>query len=76
MDFHKGDYVVYQTQKDNVYKKEIGRVKGTNYSGDYFVVYNCADDWDNYEDYTGACTKSEDLRIATEEEINELKGKK
>lgn len=27
-----------------------------------FVVYKCADDWDNYKDYTGASTKIADLK--------------
>lgn len=28
-----------------------------------FVVYHCNNDWDNYKDYTGACTNIEDLTI-------------
>lgn len=27
-----------------------------------FVVYNCAGDWDNYQNYTGASTKISDLQ--------------
>lgn len=27
-----------------------------------FVVYRCGDDWDNYQDYTGASTKILDLK--------------
>jgi hypothetical protein len=39
-------------------KKENGIIKSINESGDgAFVVYNCNEDWDNYENYTGAHTR-------------------
>jgi len=28
-----------------------------------FVVYNCADEWDNYQNYTGALTNIKDLTL-------------
>lgn len=28
-----------------------------------FVVYYCADDWDNYQNYTGALTACKDLKL-------------
>jgi hypothetical protein len=40
--------------------KEFGKLKSWNYKW-VFVVYNCADDWDNYRDYTGAATDPNDL---------------
>ncbi len=30
--------------------------------GSVFVVYNCAGDWENFKDYTGALTKTSQLR--------------
>jgi hypothetical protein len=40
--------------------KESGRIKSWNDRW-IFVVYHCADDWDNYQDYTAAATDSNDL---------------
>ena len=48
-----GKWVVYQNEK--------GRIKSWN-SKFVFVVYKCADDWDNFENYTGCATKRSDLR--------------
>jgi len=44
--------------------RENGIVKSFNDMDDtvVFVVYNCADDWDNFQDYTGASTKIADLK--------------
>lgn len=63
-----GDKVHYQP---SYYKKEQwenGIVKSipekSLISGEItsvFVVYNCADDWDNYKNYTGQSTKLNDL---------------
>lgn len=54
-----GDKVTYVTP----HKKEIGIVKEipifTKYS--VRVVYNCNNDWDNYQDYTSALTNIIDL---------------
>lgn len=44
--------------------KENGIVKSLNRLGDgAFVVYHCAGDWKNYQDYTGALTDLEDLTL-------------
>jgi len=42
--------------------KEFGKLKSWNYKW-IFVVYHCADDWDNYRDYTGAATDPNDLEF-------------
>lgn len=52
-----GRNVIYT---DGVRDKEFGRIKSWNDKW-IFVVYNCADDWDNYQDYTGAATDPHDL---------------
>lgn len=53
-----GDKVHY----DPGYKKpENGIVKSLS-SGSAFVVYNCDDDWDNYQEYTGSRTYFEHLK--------------
>ena len=49
-----GKWVIYTP------KNEHGRIKSWNDSG-IFVVYNCADDWVHFKDYTGAHTRPEDL---------------
>lgn len=52
-----GDKVHY----DNGHGKiENGIVKSVQV-GSAFVVYNCADDWDNYAEYTGCRTHFEHL---------------
>ena len=40
---------------------EKGRIKSWNDKW-IFVVYNCAGEWDKFQDYTGAATNSKDLR--------------
>lgn len=52
-----GQFVHFQGRN----KKDNGRVKSMTEHG-VFVVYNCASDWDHYEDYTGANTNPDDLR--------------
>lgn len=43
-------------------KKEIGIVKSVD--GDHaFVVFKCADNWADYENYTAARTPISDLKI-------------
>ncbi len=39
---------------------EVGRIKSWNKTW-IFVVYNCDNDWDNFENYTGAATSPEEL---------------
>jgi len=51
-----GREVVYTTYSS----KEKGILKSWN-SKWIFVVYNCADDWENYQDYTAAATDPNDL---------------
>lgn len=50
--FHPGEKVTYVTE----YKKEHGIVKRARDPEHYFVVYNCGEDWENYKNYTAACT--------------------
>lgn len=48
--YKKGDKVLYN-------KVEKGIVKhGQTERGDVFVVFNCGDNWDKYEDYTACNT--------------------
>lgn len=53
--FEKGDWVLYD-------EKEKGRVKSWNDEW-IFVVFNCADQWDDYENYTAAaCDRNKLIR--------------
>lgn len=52
-----GRQVIYT---DGVGEKNPGRIKSWNDKW-IFVVYNCADDWDNYQNYTAAATDPRDL---------------
>ena len=54
--FGTGMWVLYEP------KGEIGRVKSTNEKW-VFVVYNCDGQWDDYNNYTAAATKPDDLRV-------------
>lgn len=56
-DKDKGRYVFYTNGVGN---KERGRIKSWNHQW-VFVVYNCADEWDDYENYTAAATNPRDL---------------
>jgi hypothetical protein len=51
-----GRWVYYKTE----YKNEKGRIKSWN-DKYVFVVYTCAGEWDNFQDYTGNATRPEDL---------------
>ena len=53
----EGKWVIYT---NSVGKKEEGKIKSWNEKW-IFVVYNCADEWDNYRDYTAAATNPNDL---------------
>ena len=55
----KGKNVIYT---NGVGSKEFGRIKSWNYDW-IFVVYNCADEWDNYQNYTAAATDPRDLEF-------------
>jgi len=47
---------------NGVGKKEHGRIKSWNDKW-IFVVYHCAEDWDNFRDYTAAATDPRDLEF-------------
>jgi len=53
-----GKWVIYNPG----YKKEKGKIKSWNDTF-IFVVYKCADDWNNFIDYTGCATNPKDLRF-------------
>ena len=61
---YKGDRVHYMPDH---YKKsgrfENGKVKSIAPNGGVFVVYNCGGNWDNFENYTAANTRPEDLNL-------------
>ena len=53
-----GDKVTYVAP----FKKEHGIMKAQSIDSNYiFVVYNCGGNWNNFMNYTGACTRIEDL---------------
>lgn len=54
-----GRWVVYT---DGAGEDQLGRIKSWNDMW-IFVVYHCADEWDNYQDYTGAATTPSDLKF-------------
>ena len=58
-----GDKVTYVPDHyvDHPDKWEHGIVKRESGTG-YFVVYNCAGNWDRYKDYTAANTNKRDLQ--------------
>ena len=72
VDPHKlkvGDKVYYQPQYlklDNKFEngivKEIEHFNGIP-THNIHVVYHCDDDWDRYQDYTGALTGANDLHL-------------
>ena len=50
---------------DSVGEKTPGCIKSWNNKW-IFVVYNCDDDWDNYQNYTAAATDPYDLEFISE----------
>lgn len=53
--------------------KENGIIKSISDDGDMklaFVVYHCDDDWENYENYTGAATELDSLTIGWMHDVN------
>lgn len=57
--FKEGDKVYYTAPHG---KKENGIIKSLTPNGEgAFVVYNCNNDWKNYQDYTGCSTNFRDL---------------
>lgn len=59
-----GKWVLY----DNGFIKEKGKIKSWN-DWFIFVVYKCAGEWDNFQNYTGCATSPEDLRFTTKGEM-------
>ena len=59
-----GQKVYYQPEHYKAENKfENGLVKSISKLGGVFVVYNCDNDWYNFENYTAANTNPEDLYI-------------
>ena len=52
-----GKWVLYTAPHGEIQK---GRIKSWN-DIFVFVVYNCDNNWDKFQDYTGCATKPEDL---------------
>ena len=62
----EGDYVNYIPFKNcDKSQYEYGRIKSIQSSEFVFVVYNCNNDWDNYQNYTGQRTAIKDLILTT-----------
>lgn len=57
IDFEVGEKVTYVPKYG---KAEKGRVKSIT-DGRIFVVFRCANNWDNYQDYTGVQVLKRDL---------------
>lgn len=63
-EFKPGDKVCYQPE----YWKEQGRFENgivkefLNKYNEIRVVYHCGEDWENYQNYTGALTPIKDLK--------------
>ena len=57
-----GDWVAYF---DGNKPPEVGKVKSfsENNRNDVFVVYNCDNQWDEFENYTGVCSDIECLTV-------------
>ena len=58
-DEDKGRWVIYT---GGVGETQKGKIKSWNDTW-IFVVYHCADEWDNYQDYTAAATEPSDLKF-------------
>jgi len=63
-----GDKVTYVTP---FFVREKGILKSIVNHEYCFVVYNCDGDWENYENYTGACTRVGDLVEGWSDEEND-----
>ena len=61
-----GRWVEYE---DAVGRKEKGRIKSWNNKW-IFVVYNCDNKWDEFENYTGCATNPRDLIYSHISEID------
>lgn len=57
----EGDKVTYTAPHG---EKEKGIIKSFNDERTYvFVVYNCNNDWNHYQNYTGQCTNILSLEL-------------
>ena len=65
--FAIGDKVTYT---DKFSKTTKGIVKALD-SNKVFVVFNCGEDWDNYQEYTSEACKTSDLKLGWEEDEEE-----
>ncbi len=54
-----GKWVVYTAPHGT---RERGKIKSWNVYH-IFVVYNCAGEWDRFQDYTGQATSPKDLKF-------------
>jgi hypothetical protein len=59
-----GRWVLYEPAHRT---SEKGKIKSWNEHW-IFVVYHCAGDWKNFQDYTGAATSPTELRFTSAEE--------
>ena len=64
-DLHIGQCVRYQPKHYGTDKWENGRIKELRAicPDSAWVVYNCANQWDRYYDYTSAKTNLSDLKL-------------
>lgn len=69
---HIGAWVAYNNTTG---PDEFGRIKSWN-DRFVFVVYNCANEWDRFQDYTAAATDPKELRFIDEIPCNECPQKK
>ncbi|MFK7949236.1 MAG: hypothetical protein AB8G11_16715 [Saprospiraceae bacterium] len=60
-----GDKVTYKD--DGGFKKEFGIVKKVRNESQVAVVFNCANEWDNYMDYTGVVCQKRNLTLGWNE---------
>lgn len=56
----KVTYIPYEGCDPSEYQKGIIKRRSDDHNA--FVVYHCGDDWENYDDYTAARTKINQLK--------------
>lgn len=59
---NKVHYVPFIGANDSMIENGIIKSNNEGMDGHCFVVFNCANDWDNYDQYTGANCKYDFLR--------------
>ena len=60
-----GKYVEYTNPYSDI---KLGRIKSWN-DEFIFIVYRCATQWDDFNNYTGVATKPDDLQFRPMDEI-------